>query len=235
MKRVPAELHPHRPLARRDSGRQREPRGHAGDGAALGPHQELCRVWRRDRRLAQTLNFFEAFAREDWQAVASWLRLVPQTEIQQRPELLLASAWVAYLSGRTARIADVPDMERAAAYVVPLRIGGGTRLKIYEAMAMEKAIVSTTVGAEGLPVTDGKELFIADTPEQFAAAVVNLLTNPSRANEVGQQARQTVVEKFGWSGVAKCFAEICETTIRDRHRARVATSVDVRSQQQSAV
>src|SRR5262245_46205265 len=136
----------------------------------------------------------------------------------------------------TGRVEDVrPHMERAAAYVVPLRIGGGTRLKIYEGMAMEKAIVSTSVGAEGLPVTDGKEIFIADTPEEFAAAVVNLLTSPALAKEVGQQARRTVVEKFGWSGVAKCFAEICETTIRDHGRARVATSVDVRSQQQSAV
>ena len=136
----------------------------------------------------------------------------------------------------TGRVDDVrPYMEEAAVYVVPLRIGGGTRLKIYEAMAMEKAIVSTSVGAEGLPVTDGKEIFIADTPEQFAAAVVKLLTNPSFAKEVGEQARQTVVEKFGWSGVAKRFAEICETTIRDHRRARVATSVDVRSQQRSAV
>jgi len=102
-------------------------------------------------------------------------------------------------------------------------------------MAMEKAIVSTSVGAEGLPVTDGKEIFIADTSEQFAAAVVKLLTNPSFANEVGKQARQTVVEKFGWSGVAKCFAEICETTIRDHRRSRLVNSVDVRSQEQSAV
>jgi sugar transferase (PEP-CTERM/EpsH1 system associated) len=136
----------------------------------------------------------------------------------------------------TGRVEDVrPYMERAAAYVVPLRIGGGTRLKIYEAMAMEKAIVSTSVGAEGLPLRDGKEIFLADTPEEFAAAVVNLLTSPSLAKEVGGQARRTVVERFGWSGVAKCFAEICETTIRDHRRARVATSVDVRSQEQSAV
>jgi sugar transferase (PEP-CTERM/EpsH1 system associated) len=136
----------------------------------------------------------------------------------------------------TGRVDDVrPYMERAAAYVVPLRIGGGTRLKIYEAMAMEKAIVSTSVGAEGLPVTDGKEIFLADTPEEFAAAVVNLLTSPSLAKEVGGQARRTVVEKFGWSGVARCFAEICETTVREHRRARVATGVDVRSQQQSAV
>lgn len=110
----------------------------------------------------------------------------------------------------TGRVDDVrPYMERAAAYVVPLRIGGGTRLKIYEAMAMEKAIVSTTVGAEGLPVADGKELRLADTPETFAAAVVELLTNPQNAKNLGQEAARVVRQKFGWGGVAKRFAEIC--------------------------
>jgi glycosyltransferase involved in cell wall biosynthesis len=110
----------------------------------------------------------------------------------------------------TGRVDDVrPYMERAAAYVVPLRIGGGTRLKIYEAMAMEKAIVSTTVGAEGLPVSDGKELRIADTPEKFAASVVELLTNAEAARKLGQEAARVVREKFGWNGVAKRFAEIC--------------------------
>ena len=110
----------------------------------------------------------------------------------------------------TGRVDDVrPYMERAAAYVVPLRIGGGTRLKIYEAMAMEKAIVSTTVGAEGLPVSDGKELRIADTPERFAASVVELLTNAEAARNLGQEAARVVREKFGWNGVAKRFAEIC--------------------------
>jgi sugar transferase (PEP-CTERM/EpsH1 system associated) len=113
----------------------------------------------------------------------------------------------------TGRVEDVrPYMERAAAYVVPLRIGGGTRLKIYEAMAMEKAIVSTTVGAEGLPVSDGNELRLADTPETFAAAVIELLKNPDKARALGQRAAQTVREKFGWAGVAKRFAEICEAT-----------------------
>ena len=115
----------------------------------------------------------------------------------------------------TGRVDDVrPYMERAAAYVVPLRIGGGTRLKIYEAMAMEKAIVSTTVGAEGLPVTDGKELRIADTPETFAAAVIDLLTNRQAAEQLGHDAASVVRERFGWDGVAKRFAEICEATLR---------------------
>ena len=121
----------------------------------------------------------------------------------------------------TGRVDDVrPYMERAAAYVVPLRIGGGTRLKIFEAMAMEKAIVSTSIGAEGLPVRDGEELRIADTPEAFAAAVVELLKNPEKARALGQRAGQIVREKFGWGGVARRFAEICEATIAARHNQR---------------
>ena len=114
----------------------------------------------------------------------------------------------------TGRVEDVrPYMERAAAYVVPLRIGGGTRLKIFEAMAMEKPIVSTTIGAEGLPVTDGRELRIADTPETFAASVVDLLMNREAAKQLGREAARVVRERFGWNGVAKRFAEICEATV----------------------
>src|SRR5258708_17075559 len=83
----------------------------------------------------------------------------------------------------TGRVDDVrPYMERAAVYVVPLRIGGGTRLKIYEAMAMEKPIVSTTIGAEGLPVRDGVELLMADKPDDFADAIVRVLHDEELAN-----------------------------------------------------
>ncbi len=89
----------------------------------------------------------------------------------------------------TGRVDDVrPYIERAAAYIVPIRIGGGTRLKIYEAMAMEKPVVSTTIGAEGLPVNDGQELLLADTPAAFAAAVVRLLTTPDFAHRLGEPA-----------------------------------------------
>ena len=136
----------------------------------------------------------------------------------------------------TGRVEDVrPYMERAAAYVVPLRIGGGTRLKIFEAMAMEKAIVSTTVGAEGLPVVHGEELLIADTPDTFAAAVVDLLMNASLARKLGQHAGRVVREKFGWSVAAKRFAEICDATIRDYRSSPVTNTVDVRRHEQPAV
>src|SRR5205085_9753637 len=76
----------------------------------------------------------------------------------------------------TGRVDDVrPYIDRAAAYVVPLRIGGGTRLKIYEAMAMAKPVISTTIGAEGLPLNNGRELWIGDEPETFARAGVRTL------------------------------------------------------------
>ncbi|HET8783588.1 MAG TPA: glycosyltransferase [Pyrinomonadaceae bacterium] len=115
----------------------------------------------------------------------------------------------------TGRVEDVrPYMEEAAVYVIPLRIGGGTRLKIYEAMAMEKPIVSTSIGAEGLPVTDGEEIVLADTPETFAAAVVRLLKDPGFGNEVGQRAAMRVRREFGWDTVADSFAAICERAIQ---------------------
>jgi sugar transferase (PEP-CTERM/EpsH1 system associated) len=114
----------------------------------------------------------------------------------------------------TGRVDDVrPYMERAAAYVVPLRIGGGTRLKIYEAMAMEKAIVSTSIGAEGLPVADGQELLLADTPDVFADALVRLLGDRDAARDMGHRAAQTVREQFGWPKVAEKFAEICQRSV----------------------
>ncbi len=82
----------------------------------------------------------------------------------------------------TGRVEDVrPYMEDAAAYIVPLRIGGGTRLKIYEAMAMEKPTISTTVGAEGLNIDNGEDILLADTPSDFATAVVRVLQNGFRA------------------------------------------------------
>jgi glycosyltransferase involved in cell wall biosynthesis len=114
----------------------------------------------------------------------------------------------------TGRVEDVrPYMERAAAYVVPLRIGGGTRLKIYEAMAMEKAIISTTIGAEGLPVINGSELLLGDTVESFAQAVIRVLNDKALAKTLGLCAAATVREKFGWERVAERFGNICEETL----------------------
>jgi len=108
----------------------------------------------------------------------------------------------------TGRVDDVrPYMRDAAVYVVPLRIGGGTRLKIFEAMAMRKAVVSTVVGAEGLPVTGGDHLLLADEPRGFARGVVRLLRDLDKRRSVEQAARQLVVSKYDWSVVAADLEE----------------------------
>jgi sugar transferase (PEP-CTERM/EpsH1 system associated) len=103
----------------------------------------------------------------------------------------------------TGRVEDVrPYVRDAAVYLVPLRIGGGTRLKIFEAMAMGKAIVSTTVGAEGLPVTHGKHVWLADEPQAFANAVVGLMRDMDRRRQLEEAARALVLDRYDWSAVA---------------------------------
>jgi glycosyltransferase involved in cell wall biosynthesis len=96
-----------------------------------------------------------------------------------------------------------PHLAAAAAVVVPLRLGGGTRLKIVEAMAMGKAIVSTTLGAEGIEAVPGRDIFIEDQPAAFADAVNRLLAEPNVAERVGQSARRLAVERYAWSGAAE--------------------------------
>jgi sugar transferase (PEP-CTERM/EpsH1 system associated) len=106
----------------------------------------------------------------------------------------------------TGRVEDVrPHLGQASVYVVPLRVGGGTRLKIFEAMAMGKAVVSTTIGAEGLPVVDGEHLMLADDPASFARVVVELLRNSDRRLTLGRSARALVTSQYDWAQVATAF------------------------------
>jgi glycosyltransferase involved in cell wall biosynthesis len=103
----------------------------------------------------------------------------------------------------TGTVPDVrPFMRRAAVHVVPLRIGGGTRLKIFEAMAMGQAVVSTTIGAEGLPITHGEHALIADGPRALADAVVSLLRDERRRHALSAAARTLVAERYDWSVAA---------------------------------
>lgn len=98
----------------------------------------------------------------------------------------------------------------AAVIVVPLKIGGGTRLKIFEALAMGKAVVSTTVGAEGLPLIDGTHFVRADEPAEFARAVIALLRDPVRRRELGMAGRRLVEERYAWAQVAAEFETFME-------------------------
>ncbi len=104
----------------------------------------------------------------------------------------------------TGRVREIkPYFAEATVFVVPLRIGSGTRLKILEALAMGKAIVSTSVGAEGLDLKNGEEIFIADEPEAFADAVTRLLTDTSLRRRIGENGRARVEQDYDWRSIGE--------------------------------
>lgn len=125
----------------------------------------------------------------------------------------------------TGWVEDVrPHVARGTVCVVPLRIGGGTRLKIFEAMAMGKAIVSTTIGAEGLPVRHDQDILLADEPAEFARSVVRLLRDSSERKRLGVAARKLVEENYGWPRIGKAFAEVLADVVEKQHGTAVSTA-----------
>lgn len=103
----------------------------------------------------------------------------------------------------------IEHLRDAAVVVVPLRVGGGTRLKIYEAMAMGRAVVSTTIGAEGLDVHDGRDIVLADDPAKFADEVVQLLAEDSLRQRY-ERAAAELAAKYDWTAVASRFGEVLQ-------------------------
>jgi polysaccharide biosynthesis protein PslH len=102
----------------------------------------------------------------------------------------------------TGYVDDVrPPMQDAACHIVPLRIGGGTRLKILNAWAMGKAVVSTSCGCEGLPASDGRNILIRDDPRLFAAAIADVLQDASLRRSLGEAGRATVERLFSWEAI----------------------------------
>jgi sugar transferase (PEP-CTERM/EpsH1 system associated) len=102
----------------------------------------------------------------------------------------------------TDTVPDVrPYVHKAAVFVVPLRMGGGTRLKVVEGLSMEKAVVSTSLGSEGIDVIDGKHLLIADKPDAFADAVLRLLRDRTYADTLGREGRTLVESRYTWETV----------------------------------
>ncbi len=140
---------------------------------------------------------------------------------QQRPDCTVAvvgrrpTREVAELAARhtgvvvTGTVPDIrPYLWGAAIAIVPLRIGGGTRLKIYESMAAGVPIVSTTVGAEGLVCHDGRDILLADTPEAFAGRCVELLAQADRRRGIARAALELVEERFSWEAVTRSFEDV---------------------------
>lgn len=115
-------------------------------------------------------------------------------------------------SGAALVLPDVADIipcyQRVRLAVVPLRAGGGTRLKILEAMALGRAVVSTSIGCEGLSVAHGRDILIADHPGDFAACVVSLLRDAASRAELAARARHTVESNYDWRIPAAKLLEV---------------------------
>lgn len=107
-----------------------------------------------------------------------------------------------------------PAVRGASVYVVPIRVGGGTRLKLLDAMAQGKAIVSTTIGCEGIPVTDGENVLIADEPEPFAAAVVRIMRDAELRHRLERNARRFVEENYSWHAIGRRQSALYEEALR---------------------
>jgi glycosyltransferase involved in cell wall biosynthesis len=111
----------------------------------------------------------------------------------------------------TGEVPEVrPYLETAAALVVPLRIGGGTRLKIVEALALGTPTVSTTIGAEGLGLVHGEHLALADDDAAFSRATLELLRDPARAAALGARGQAFVHERYRWSALAHDLVDYWE-------------------------
>ncbi len=109
----------------------------------------------------------------------------------------------------------VEHLHQSAVVIVPLRIGGGTRLKIYEAMAAGKAVVSTTVGAEGLDVQHGRDILLADDARSFARAVVMLLRDPGLCRRYEKAAAETAA-RYDWPAIGERFSEVLQSVAKKK-------------------
>jgi glycosyltransferase involved in cell wall biosynthesis len=120
-------------------------------------------------------------------------------------------------------------LHRAAAVVVPLRVGGGTRLKIYEAMGAGKAVISTSIGAEGLDYNDGRDILIADTPDAFARRVIDVLRDHERRRSL-EDAALALASRYDWSSIARTFEATLDRALAARApELRFERPVDVLS------
>jgi glycosyltransferase involved in cell wall biosynthesis len=121
----------------------------------------------------------------------------------------------------TGTLSDVrPSIAEGSVYVVPLRAGGGTRLKIFEALAMARPVVSTTVGAEGLGIAAGRHYTCADDPRAFADAVVALLRDPVRRTALGTAGRHLVETRYSWPTIGRAFEQRCEEVVAEHAYSR---------------
>ena len=152
----------------------------------------------------------EYFCREVWPRIKAE---VPQARFRivgRNPDRRVQK-WASDSIEVTGRVPSVVEhLHESSVVIVPLRIGGGTRLKIFEAMATARAVVSTSVGAEGLDVHHGRDIMLADDPGSFAQAVIMLLRDPELRRRYEQGAAETAA-RYDWPAIGERFAEVLQT------------------------
>jgi glycosyltransferase involved in cell wall biosynthesis len=123
----------------------------------------------------------------------------------------------------TGYVNDIrPFVARSSVYVVPLRVGGGTRLKVVDAMAMGKAIVSTHIGAEGIHVKSGENVLLVDEPREFAERTLRLLRDRSLRDRLGAAARRLAEDVYSWDKVGSKLQAIYESLVAMPRQSRKA-------------
>jgi len=116
----------------------------------------------------------------------------------------------------TGWVDDVrPYIAKAALYIIPIRIGGGTRMKIYEAMAMGKAIISTSIGAEGLTVTNEENIILEDEPFAFSKKIINMQKDSQSRTNLGKNAALYVREHCSWHQAGEVFHQVCCSSVHE--------------------
>jgi glycosyltransferase involved in cell wall biosynthesis len=113
-----------------------------------------------------------------------------------------------------------PYLTQAGVVIAPLRVGGGTRIKVLEALAMGKAVVSTTLGAEGLSVAHGENILLADEPATFADSVVRLLEQPELRARLGRNGRKLVTQTYDWDHLAARLDVVFQRAVNDFRRTQ---------------
>ena len=159
------------------------------------------------------------FLREIWPLIAAARPDARFVVIGARP----TPAILAHAGPRVSILGPVddlrPHLSSASVIVVPLRLGSGTRLKILEAWAMARPVVSTALGAEGLECVPGRDLLIADNPSDFAHSVLRILTERGLADELGRAGRALVSERYSWRGAAGALEAFFKHVLARRRAA----------------
>ena len=111
----------------------------------------------------------------------------------------------------TGLVEDVqPYYEKSTVCVIPLRAGGGTRLKILESMSLGRAVVSTSIGCEGISITDGENILLADDAQSFASQTIALLQDKQKRESIAQIARQFVIDHYDWDAITDSLLQAFE-------------------------